>query len=61
MFSAGKPKELEKKMEYIINNYEEAKQTAKEGQKFIVTINSELSANQAFDMYKEIIRQEKLR
>ena len=48
-------------MEYIINNYEEAKQTAKEGQKFIVTINSELSANQAFDMYKEIIRQEKLR
>lgn len=61
MFRVGKPKELEKKMEYIINNYEEAKQTAKEGQKFIITINSELSANQAFDMYKEIIRQEKLR
>lgn len=61
MFRAGKPKELEEKMEYIINNYEEARKTAKEGQKFIVNINSELSASQALDMYKEILKQEKLR
>ena len=59
-FDVGKPKELEKKMEYIIKNYDEAKKTAKEGQKFIVTINSELSASQALQMYKDIIKQERV-
>lgn len=55
MFEVADPKAMAEKMQYIIEHYEEAKKTALEGQKFIVNINSKLSAEQALSMYQHIL------
>ena len=41
-----------------MEHYDEAKETAINGQKFIVNINSKLSAEQALDIYNKILERE---
>jgi glycosyltransferase involved in cell wall biosynthesis len=55
MVPAANPIKLAKKMEYVIKNYDKAKQVTVNGQNLIKTINSELSAKQAFYMYETIL------
>jgi len=59
MFKVKNSKDMARKMDYIINNFDEAKQTAINGQEFIITINSKLSAKQAAEMYDAIMKGEK--
>lgn len=55
MVPAANPFKLARKMEYIKKNYKMAKKVAIEGQKFVISINTELSASQAYNMYQSIL------
>lgn len=58
LFKVKDTKNLADKMEYVMEHYDEAKETAINGQKFIVNINSKLSAEQALDIYNKILERE---
>jgi len=55
MSKVARPDLLAEKLRYMIDNYEEAKAVAKCGQELIVKINSQLSAQQALDMYSKML------
>jgi glycosyltransferase involved in cell wall biosynthesis len=55
MAPACNPKELASKMAYILNNYEKAKEVAKNGQQLMKTINTDLAAKQVYYMYDKIL------
>lgn len=57
MVKAGAPQELAKKIIYVAEHYEEATKVAKNGQKLIVAINTDLTSNQVIRIYKEILNQ----
>lgn len=59
MFKTGNYKDMAYKMKYIIENYDEAKKVTRQGQKYVSSINSKLSATQIKDIYNKIIESRK--